>query len=79
LEPRTILAEVEDDFIVFLKASEEAICDGCKFNWIQTTLPILSSFSYLYDSTYEDYVLTLTGTGFTGTTSSVEFYIDDIA
>lgn len=54
--------------IVFLKTYEEAVCqvNPCTFNYVMSGLATLTSYSVDFDSTLNDYVLTLVGTNFGG-------------
>lgn len=67
----------KDELIVYLKNSEEAVCDDCTFIWLQSGLPGLSSYSANFDNTLSEYVLTLTGTDFGATTANTLVMIDD--
>lgn len=65
---------------VFLKTSEEAVCDpstNCKYTWTNT-LPSLSSYNISFDETSYTWELKAIGTGFTGDTSTVELYIGNV-
>jgi len=68
----------KDEFIVFLKASEEAemIMTDRKFTWLDTGLPSISGATTTFDTTLNDWVLTLTGTNFGTSSAGVEIYID---
>jgi hypothetical protein len=68
-----------DSMVVFLKTSEEAVCDPsskCKFTWT-ASLPILESGALFFDDSLNEWQLIVTGTDFTGDTSSVELFIED--
>jgi hypothetical protein len=55
---------------VYLKTYEEAACDvdPCTFRWVKSDLPSITAYSVDFDTTLNDYVLTLTGTGFDNVT-----------
>jgi hypothetical protein len=55
-----------EDFIVFLKTSEESECtvNPCKYTWVDSGLPALTGATTSFDYTFNDYVLTLTGSNF---------------
>lgn len=66
-----------------MKTSEEAPCTAlgddvtCEYEWYTENLPTVESFSTEYESTtYNDFIMTITGSGFGTDTSSVELYID---
>lgn len=66
--------------IVFLKTSEEAICDPkekCGWTW-SSFIPIVKQAELQYDNDSQNYELKITGTDFTGDTSTVEFFIDNV-
>jgi hypothetical protein len=70
-----------EELVVLLKVSEEAKCETslghCNYTWLDdSALPSLTSYSLEYDSSLDDYVVVLTGTGFPTSTSSVIFKID---
>jgi hypothetical protein len=64
------------DVVVFLKVSEESPCEkpNCEFTYT-STIPNLSTMQANFDSANNVYNLMVTGTGFTGDTSSTELYI----
>jgi hypothetical protein len=67
--------------IVFLKVSEEAVCEPrsiCQFTWT-SYIPTVASVELQYDAVGNQWQLKATGTDFTGDTSSVELYIADVA
>ena len=70
-----------DDVIVFLKTYEEAQCTAnpCTFDWVATNLPALTDYSVDFDTTLNDYVLTLTGTGFAASLTNTEVDIDTMS
>ena len=66
--------------IVFLKTSEEAICDPsskCEYTWT-SSLPVVNSAAVEFDTTGYQWQLKVYGTGFTGDTSTVSFLIADV-
>jgi IPT/TIG domain len=68
-----------EDFIVFLKTYEEAVCGvdgGCKFTWVDNAQ--LTNYSVDFDTNENQYVLTLTGSGFAATTDNTEVLIDNL-
>jgi hypothetical protein len=68
-----------DSMVVFLKTSEEAVCfpySKCKFTWT-SSLPILEASVLSFDESSNEWQLKVTGTDFTGDTSSVELFIED--
>lgn len=69
-----------EDIIVFLKTSEEAECtvNPCKYTWVDTGLPILTSATTAFDYTLNDYVLTLSGSNFGTSSLGTLVMIDDI-
>ena len=66
-----------DDFIVLLKTYEEAVCqvNPCTYTWVNTAT--LTTYSTAFDTTLNDYVLTLTGTGFGASVTNTKVLIDD--
>lgn len=67
--------------IVFLKTSEEAVCDPlskCEFTWTNT-LPTITATNLDWDTVSNQWNLRVTGTGFTGDESTTELIIDDVA
>jgi IPT/TIG domain len=78
-EARVQEATGTEDFMVFLKTYEQAVCGvagGCSYTWVDNAN--LTSYSVGFDSTENQYVLTLTGTGFAATTDNTEVLIDDL-
>jgi hypothetical protein len=65
-----------DDFIVLLKTYEEAVCqvNPCTFTWVNTAA--LTTYSTAFDTTLNDYVLTLTGTSFGASLTNTKVIID---
>jgi len=84
--PRSLEAdslEPQDELIVLLKLSEEAKCMtpdlNCNYTWIgDSELPQLQSYSVSWDTSINDFVVTLVGTGFPATTNDVTFIIDGV-
>jgi hypothetical protein len=67
--------------IVFLKTYEEAVCgvaSGCRYEWLTAGLSTVTAFTTAFDDTLKDYVMTITGTSFVGTTTDTELYVDDL-
>lgn len=58
-----------DDFMVFLKTFEQAKCEvtHCNFTWVMDDIATVVNNTVAFDSTVNDYVLTLTGTNFGAT------------
>ena len=71
-QPRMEEQEGTDDFIVFLKTYEEAVCEvkPCQFQWVSTDLATVTGSSVDFDTSANDYFLTLSGTNFGATTSN---------
>jgi hypothetical protein len=70
----------EDSLAVFLKVSEEAVCDPntkCVFTWT-SFIPEVTSTVLEFDDSTNQWQLKATGTSLTGDTSSVELYIFDV-
>lgn len=69
-----------EDFIVFLKTYEEAVCGFgvgmCTYTWTDTAY--VSDYSVAFDTAQNQYVLTVTGTGFGATTANTEVLIDNL-
>lgn len=65
--------------MVFLKTSEESPCESpnCEFTYT-SNIPNVSTMQANFDSTSNVYKLMVTGTSFTGDTSSTELYIGGI-
>lgn len=71
--------EDDDDLIVFLKVSEEAVMamDNRRFNWTKVDLPVVTSYTTEFDEANAYWVLNIVGTGFAGTQiSDILFKID---
>lgn len=65
--------------LVFLKTSEEAKCatgTACEFTWI-SALPTVTGVSTNFDTSLNEYTISISGTGFTGTTSTTQLYLDE--
>jgi hypothetical protein len=65
--------------MVFLKTYEQAVCGvdgGCSYTWIDNAQ--LTNYSVDFDSTENQYVLTLIGSGFAATTDNTEVLIDGL-
>jgi len=62
--------------LVFLKVSEESPCEkpNCNFNYT-SNIPTITTMQANFDSSTNLYNLMVTGTKFTGDTSSTELYI----
>jgi hypothetical protein len=77
-EPRIQETTGTDDFIVLLKTYEEAVCGlgQCTYTWTDDAL--VQSYTVDFDTTENQYVLTVTGTGFNATTDTTEVLIDNI-
>ena len=70
-----------ESLMVFLKLSEEAVCetaDGvCDFTWLQgNNIPSLISYTVDWSSTINEYQVTLIGTGFPTDSSQIIFLVD---
>jgi hypothetical protein len=69
-----------ENFIVFLKTYEEAVCGFgvgmCPYTWTDDAL--VTNYAVDFDSTENQYVLTVTGTGFAATPETTEVLIDNI-
>ena len=78
-EPRIQETTGVEDFIVFLKTYEEAVCGFgvgmCTYTWTDTAT--VTSYSVAFDPTENHYVLTISGTGFAATTTNTEVLIDN--
>ena len=60
---------------MFLKTSEEATCDSAVCSWYYTAnLPVVENVTTEFDNSTLDWKVKVTGTGFIGATSDVEFY-----
>lgn len=69
-----------DEVAVFLKTSEEAVCDPkdkCKYTWI-SEIPVIESAVTNFDESLNEWQIVVTGTDFTGDTDSVELLVNDI-
>jgi hypothetical protein len=64
------------DVVVFLKTSEESPCEkpNCEFTYT-SNVPAISTMQANFDSTANVYKLMVTGTSFSGDTSTTELYI----
>jgi hypothetical protein len=62
--------------LVFLKTSEESPCEdpNCEFTYT-SNVPSISTMQANFDTSTNLYTLMVTGTGFTGNTSTTELYI----
>lgn len=70
----------EDTMVVFLKTSEEAVCEPrskCVFTW-NSWVPQLASVDLQFENSTSQWQLKVTGTGLTGDTKSVELYIANV-
>jgi len=66
--------------LVFLKATEEAVCSGtCDFTYTSSKTPALSSQTISFDYPNQLYKIKLDGSNFDGTTSTVSLSIDGVA
>jgi len=66
--------------LVFLKTSEEAKCvpnDTCDWTYI-SSIPEVTNISATYDSTNYKYIVTVTGTSFSGDTSTTELFVNGL-
>ena len=66
---------------MFLKLSEEASCESsvCSATWTYTdTIPTVTSVSAAYDSSENDWVVTVDGTDFTGSTSTTIYAVNGV-
>lgn len=71
----------KETLMVFLKLSEEAVCETstglCDFTWLSSNgIANLISSSVDWSTTANDYQLTLIGTGFPNTVGDIIFKID---
>jgi hypothetical protein len=70
----------KEDLMVFLKLSEEAVCQtstDCQFTWLSSNgIANLISSTVAWDTTANDYQLTLIGTGFPNSVADIIFKID---
>jgi hypothetical protein len=67
--------------IVFLKLSEEAVCASsvCMNTWTYTdSIPIVTSVSLAFDSSVNEWVVTVDGTGFTGSTTTTFYSVNGV-
>ena len=72
--------DATEDVIVFLQTFEEAVCtvNPCTYNWILTGLANVTGYSADFNTNLNDYVLTITGTGFNSTLGdATEILIDN--
>ena len=61
--------------VVFLKTSEEATCESPTCDWYYTAaLPVIENVTTSFDNSTMAWTVKVSGTGFTGTTSDLEFY-----
>lgn len=66
-----------DDVAVFLKTSEEAVCEPkslCEWTWI-TEIPVIETAVTNYDETLNEWQVVVNGTDFTGDSDSVKLTI----
>jgi hypothetical protein len=71
---------IEDTMVVFLKTSEEAVCDPlskCKFIW-NAFVPEVTAFELQFDESTYQWQLKATGTDFTGDSSTTELQIASV-
>lgn len=69
-------AGLTGDVVVFLKTSEESPCVAPNCAWTYTSsIPTLSTMQSNFDTSTNTYKLMVTGTDFTGDTSSTELYV----
>jgi len=75
-ESRTMAPALAGTVVVFLKVSEESPCvaPNCDFAYT-SNIPNISTMQANFDSTANVYNLMVTGTAFTGDTTSTELYI----
>lgn len=75
-ESRTMTPATTGDVVVFLKTSEESPCEkpNCEFTYT-SNVPTISTMQANFDSTANVYKLMVTGTSFSGDTSTTELYI----
>ena len=83
-QPKQAADDMTVDLTVYLRTFEQAVCglgqDLCTFTWKDVNqLPSLNSYSVVFDTTLNDYVLTLSGQFYTSNTAGVEFYVDGIS
>jgi len=68
---------IEDDMVVFLKTSEEAVCEpkeNCKFEW-NSFIPEITETSLDFDVAALEWVFKATGIDFSGDTSTTDLQI----
>jgi hypothetical protein len=59
--------------VVFLKTSEEATCDSTVCAWTYTgNIPVLETVIASFDSTSLEWIVTVTGTDFSGDTTTTD-------
>ena len=76
LDERNMTAGLTGDVVVFLKTSEESPCVAPNCAWTYTSsIPTLSTMQSNFDTSTNTYKLMVTGTDFTGDTSSTELYV----
>jgi hypothetical protein len=78
--PRTETTTDPQELIVFLKTSEEAVCDDgndCMFTWIDSPSTVTNVYTE-FDTTTNDYKLVIQGTGFTGDASTTQVLVDGV-
>lgn len=68
--------------VVFLKVSEEANCDyeteeTCKYTWISEEIPTVETIVVEFDETTYTWQYKVSGTFFTGDTSTTELYFGE--
>jgi hypothetical protein len=66
--------------VVFLKTSEEATCDTdvCLFTYTGS-IPILETAVASFDTSSLEWIVTVTGTDFSGDESTTELHFSDVA
>jgi hypothetical protein len=70
----------EGDMVVFLKTSEEATCDPAVCALYYTgNIPILENVTASFDTTSLEWIVTVTGTDFSGDTSTTELLFSNVA
>jgi hypothetical protein len=66
--------------VVFLKTSEEATCDASVCAWTYTAnIPVLESVVASFDTTSLDWIVTVTGTDFSGDTTTTDLRFGGIS
>ena len=69
-----------DTMIVFLKTSEEAVCDPvskCEFTWT-SALPLVTKTTLEWDAESYEWQVWVQGTGFTGDETTTQMFIEDV-